>query len=124
MTDTADIDTQAETVRSLFEVHMGIRAKTLEGAVRRAGRQLPRGTRAKAQVLVEAQTLSENPKMARRLDSTQTSAAYRDLVAYLESLDLAEQRRTRALNLLAGIAFNLLIAGVLLLIWLRWQGLI
>lgn len=124
MDDTADIHTQAEAVRSLLETHMGVRSKTLEGAVRRAGRRLPRSLRNKAALLVEALVLSENPKMARRLDYTAIYSAYRDLVAYLETLDLAEEKRTRLVNLTAGIAFNLLIAGGLVLLWLRWRGLV
>lgn len=123
MNDTVTIHAQAEAIRSLFETHMGVRAKTLQAAVRRAGRRLPRGLRSKAAVLVEALEMSENPKLARRLDYSATKSAYRDLVAYLETLDLKEERRTQRLNLLAGIAFNLLILGVLVLLWLRWQGL-
>lgn len=124
MNETKNIHVQAEAVRTLFETQMGVHAKTLAMAVRRAGRRLPRRARAKADVLIEALQQSENPKLARRLDYTKTHSAYRDLVAFLETLDLAEQKRTQRLNLLAGIAFNLLILGVLVLLWVRWQGLI
>ncbi len=124
MEGTKDIEEQAEAVTALFEAHMGIRAATLDAAVKRAGRRLPRGVRAKAGVLTEALVLAQNPKLARRLDYSTTQAAYRDLVAYLETLDLAEEKRTRLLNLLAGIAFNLMVVAVLVLIWLRWRGLV
>ncbi|MEE4187488.1 MAG: hypothetical protein V2I76_03450 [Roseobacter sp.] len=124
MENASDIIQRTDRLRALFEKHMGVRAPTLERAVRRAGRRLPRALRQKAQTLVEAENLAVHPKLERRIDQTECETAYRALAAHLKTLDLAQERRTRLLNTLAAVAFNLLAFAILMLIVLRWQGLV
>ena len=124
MDNEVSISTQIDAMRDLFEKHLGVRAPTLEKAVRRAGRRLPRGVRAKAGVLVEAEGYATHPKLERRIDRAATDAAVNELSTYLKAQDLDRERTTRRLNALAGLVFNLLLVGALLIVVLRWRGFI
>ncbi|MEM9578717.1 MAG: hypothetical protein AAF999_17105 [Pseudomonadota bacterium] len=119
-----DITEKTHRLTQLLEKHMGTRGKTFEAAVRRAGRRLPRGLRAKAQVLISAQHMAVHPKLMRRVDPEEVAAAYDALEAHLIQMDLTEQRKTRALNIAAGLALNLLLVGGVVLAVMRWRGLV
>ena len=120
--DRDDIADKSQQVAALMETHLGTRGAELASAVRKAGRRLPRAQRAQAQVLIEAQALPAHPKLMRRLDHAAVDAAYTGLVTYLEAIDLAEARKTRRLNLAAGLAFNLLLVLVAFLLFFWWRG--
>jgi nitrate/nitrite-specific signal transduction histidine kinase len=120
----AEIMARSRAVRDLMEKHLGIRAKRLDLALRKAGRRLPKHVQAAAQQIVDAERMAEVPKLARRIDPATLAAAERDVAAYLKTIDHAEERKTRLLNRLAGVAFNLLLVTVLLLVFLRWRGLV
>lgn len=120
----SDVTDKNQAIAQLMGKHLGTRGKNLEGALRRAGRRLPKRLRAKAFVLIEAQHMSEHPKLARRIDHAAVSAAYTELEAHLSKIDLAEQRKTKTLNIVAGLVLNLLIFGAAVLAMLRWRGII
>jgi hypothetical protein len=122
MQDSEEIKSEADALRELFEKHLGVKAPTFERAVKRAGRRLPRGLRQQAARIVEAEAFSAHPKLAPRVDRAAFDRAARDLSLYLKSIDLAQQRKDRWLNLLAGVAFNMLIVLALFLAWLWWQN--
>lgn len=124
MTDTRGITARNEALRALFEKHMGVRASTFERAVLKAGRRLPRRLRHQAEVLIEAEGFAAHPKLERRIDSVAVRAAHRSLEAHLKTLNHSEVRRTQAINMAAGVAFNLLVVGVLVVVFLRWRGLV
>lgn len=124
MEEDTPIKTDIDRLLGLFEKHLGVRASTLEIAVRRAGRRLPRTQRARAAQLVQAEQFAAHPKLMRRINSAETGAAAKALGLYLETQDVARERSTRRLNTLAGLAFNMLILFALLIVVLRWRGLI
>ena len=55
----SDIQSRTKRLVELMEKHLGTRGPTLERALRRAGRRLPRGLRDKGQLLVEAERMAE-----------------------------------------------------------------
>ncbi|MEM1073021.1 MAG: hypothetical protein AAF665_06335 [Pseudomonadota bacterium] len=122
--DTTAVGEKTEILRQKMEKHLGINARSFEAAVRRAGRQLPRRMRKKAALVIEAQALSEHPKLARRIDLPGFETAAVDLQIYLESQKLSEQVWTRRLNRLALLAFNLLLIAGVTVAFMRWRGLI
>ncbi len=117
-----DIRAEFDDLRALFEKHLGVRAPTVKAAVRRAGRRLPRGMRAQAAVLVEAEALAAHPKLERRIDRARTAAAYATLRDYLRTQDLAKERATRRINTAVVVVFNLLVIAAGLIVVLRWRG--
>ncbi|MEM1351826.1 MAG: hypothetical protein AAGF27_05755 [Pseudomonadota bacterium] len=115
-------DQRTAELLALFQERMGVKASTLEKAVARAGRRLPRAVRDQAATLVDAQSWAGNPKLMRQLDSQVLASAYRDIADHLKSIDNREERVTRQLNRLALIAFNLLLVLAAFLAFVWWQG--
>lgn len=124
MRDNLNISHKTETLRALMEKHLGIRAKSYSHAVRLAGRQLPRAVRVRALRIVEADAMAENPLLHRQIEASEIESAYREVSDWLRSIDYAEVRRTRRLRWLAGTVLNLLAIAVLLILVLRWRGLL
>lgn len=125
MREKSDINSKTKSLLELMDQQMEIKARSLEKAVRRAGRQFPRNVRAQAALLVEAEKMAQNPKLALRLDGDETlDGAYNCVVEYLDSVDWARQRFTRAINLVAGMAFNILLLIGLIVAFLWWRGLV
>lgn len=124
MQGSDDILAKTEELRTLIQTQRGIKARNLERAGKRARRQLPSAARAQAAVLVEAEQMAANPKLARRLDTAALEFAYREVARHLDGLDPASTRLTRRLNMVAGLALNILLFAGLCVLFLWWRGVI
>ncbi|WP_168769179.1 hypothetical protein [Yoonia maricola] len=109
-----------DEVREAMESDLHVRGRSLEVQIRKAGRLLPRRVRQDATYLAQGVAVAANPKLARMVDMAKARQAHRRIVAYLGTVDIGAQRRNAALNLVASIAFALLMTGVLLL-FVLWQ---
>ena len=107
-------------VRDGLQGKLHVRGQSLDAQIRKAGRRLPRRVRQDATYLAQGVALIENPKLARMIDIGKARQAHRNVMAHLNSIDIAAQRRNAVLNLVASIAFALLVTGVLLL-FVLWQ---
>lgn len=122
MLDPKDIEKKSARLRRLLALKLGMRGKDLREALRRTGRLLPRRLRRAGAVLVKAETMAGNPKLARVIDGAAVEAAYAALDAHLRAVDVADARRGRMLSLLGSIAFNILAVAVGLVVFLWWRG--
>ena len=113
-----------DEVSAALRDKLRVRGRSLSGQIRKAGRSLPRGVRSDATYLAQSVALADNPKLARMIDMAKARRAHRNVLAHLDTIDLAAQRRNAALNLLASIMFALLATGVLLLFVLWARGFI
>jgi hypothetical protein len=115
---------QVAEIRTLLEERLKIRGRSLDRQVKKAGRLLPRKVRQQARYLAQAETLAQNPKLLRMIDWPKAETAHADVVAWLSAIDPSERRWTRIINMLALIAFNLLLLGGLLVWFLLWRGIV
>ena len=106
------LDQIIRDVQAELEDKLRLRAAPLAVQLRKAGRLLPRRVRRDADLLVRAQALSANPKLARQVDMRGAQGAHRSILAYLEGIDVGAERRNRALGVAASIAFVILFTGV------------
>ncbi|EBA12992.1 hypothetical protein RCCS2_03884 [Roseobacter sp. CCS2] len=113
-----------DEVREAMGTQMRIRGRSLDVQLRKAGRLLPRRIRQDATYLAQGVTLVQNPKLAKMVDMAKAQQAYENVMAHLHGFDVAAGRRNAVLNLVASIAFALLVTGVLLLVVLWWRGFI
>lgn len=111
-------------LRTGFAERLGLRGPDLAGVVRKAGRQVPRRLRPAAAVLVEAERMAENPRLARLIDGARVERAARDLEEWLATQDPRERRRTRIINLAALGGFYILVTGALVVAVLVWRGIV
>ncbi|WP_293572671.1 hypothetical protein [Phaeobacter sp.] len=94
----------------------------LASALKRARRRLPRRIYRIGLELAAVQPLLEHPKLRLTVQDTKLLRQAEEIITHLRSIDLADRRRGRILDILGSMAFALLTATVLLLILLRWRG--
>ena len=117
-----DIHTQVAEISTLLEQKLRVRGRTLDAQIRKAGRLLPRHVRRDATYITQSIALTDNPKLARMVDTKKFARAHANVVRHLEGVNLSEKRTTAAINLIASIAFALLATGVLVLFVLVQRG--
>lgn len=122
MIDHDDLDKRSARLQRLFEVQMGIKARSLPQALRRAGRRLPKRLRKQGAVILQTQKMAQNPKLARQLDSQEVDRAFEQITAHLETVDLKDERFGRFLGIAGIVSANLLIIVAGFVWWLWWQG--
>lgn len=122
MESQKSIEQRALRVQRALEAAFGVQAKTLAAALRRTGRRMPKRLHADARLIVDAQGLGGHPKLMRQLDDAALAAAEARVLAWLDTIDRADQRKGMWLNLAGAVAFNLLVVLVLFLIWMVWAG--
>ncbi len=122
MMDAADISGKTLALRKLLEAKLGVRSKSLRQALKRAGRRLPRGMRRQGEVLLRAEQLAANPKLARQLRPAEVDQAFAALNSHLEAIDVADRRKGWWLSLAGSLATNILLFIVGVLLVLRWRG--
>ncbi|MEX0316735.1 MULTISPECIES: hypothetical protein [unclassified Ruegeria] len=116
-------DQIAETI-ALLRAKLGVRGKTLAASLRRARHRLPRRIHGQAMELAKAEPLANHPKLRLTLDTPKLVTAVQEVQAHLRAIDLADRRKGWLLSMLGGLAFNILVFAILLLVFLRWQGVI
>ena len=109
-------------ISALLENKLRIRGKSLAVQLRKAGRRLPRAVRRDARYIIQSADLTDNPKLARMVDAKKLKRAHANVVRHLETVDLSAQRRTALLNLIASIAFAILMTFILVLFVLIQRG--
>lgn len=118
------IKSNADALRTLMAKRLGLKRGSLSRRIAKAGRRLPSGVLRDIGIVAEAEKMSRNPKLAMRLDPNATKSAYDRAAAHLRAIDVMDRRKGIALSVLGSMAFNLLAAMTLLIVVLRWRGLV
>lgn len=118
------IDVQIDSLKKLLSTQLGLRRGSLARRVAKAGRRLPTGVRNDIAHLAEVETMMQHPKTAMRLDPASTHVVYERAAAFLRGIDVADRRKGLILSILGSIAFNILAVITILIVVLRWRGLI
>ncbi len=118
------IKSNANALRTLLAKRLGLKRGSLTRRVSKAGRRLPSGVLRDISIVAEAEKMARNPRLAKRLDSNATKSAFDRASAHLKAIDVADRRKGLALSVMGSMAFNLLAAVTLLIVVLRWRGLI
>lgn len=102
----------SEKLAELMARQLRLRSGRLADVMARAGRKLPRHLQAEAQVIVDAETFSEHPKLSHRVDGKRLKKAERKLRNFLEMQDPKTERRAEFLDRLAAIVFILFVIAL------------
>lgn len=124
MENADTIAARATRLQKGLETAFGVRARTLDKALRRTGRRLPRRLQKQAGIIVEAQGFGGNPKLLRRFDTAALNTAETQVLDYLNGIDRADARLGRILGIAGAMAFNLLLVLGLLVGWMWWTGVV
>jgi len=124
MNQQTSLEQMIADVLSELRAKLGVRGKDLATALSKARHRLPRRIYNLGQVLVAAEPLAGHPKLGLTLDQTALTAAAEEINAHLAAIDLAERRKSWWLGILGGLSFNLILMVVLLIVVLRWRGIL
>lgn len=124
MAHKIDLETEIATTRELLREKLGVRARDLASALRRARYRLPRRVYNRGMLLAGAQDRARHPKLRLTLDMPVLAGAAREIQAHLRAIDLADRRKGWWLGMLGGLAFNILLLIALVIAFLVWRGLI
>jgi hypothetical protein len=116
------VDIYADEVKRLIEQRLRIKGATLDKALARAGRLLPKWAQREGRYLAQAGQYMEHPKLRLMIDVAKVEKAHKNLVEHLTSIDPAERRKTRVLGMLGVVSFNLIVVIVVLVSFLMWRG--
>ncbi|WP_371227219.1 hypothetical protein [Roseovarius sp. 2305UL8-3] len=124
MIDPKELNQKVDTLSELLRSKLSVRGRTLEARLSQAGRTLPKRLHRAGQTIVDAQKKAAHPRLALTVDPDPVKAAYQEITAHLKTIDPADRRKGKLLNWLGGQVFNLMVIIALLVILLRWQGMI
>ncbi len=111
----------AEATKAL-KTAFGGNPKSLEQALKRAGRRLPRRARKAGAEIVAAQMLSANPKLHQQLDASRLERDFDKLISGAGRVDAKALRQKWLVGALASFAFNLLLLITLFVVVALWRG--
>ena len=114
-------DERAEHIADLIESQLGVRGKTLDAKLRKAGRLLPRDIRRHGDRIVEAVALQASPKLSRMVDSEKALSSYNSFEKFLSDIDASERRKDGIISFLSTNVFNMLVTIGLLIAVLKWR---
>jgi len=121
MNEQLPLDQMIAGIVTDLRAKLGVRGKTLAGALAKARHRLPRRIYRQGMILVTAEPLAKHPKLRQTLDRAALSAAAAEVTVYLEAIDLADRRKGWWLGALGGLSFNLILMAVLLVGFLIWR---
>lgn len=118
----APIQSELDQTLALLRARLGAGGDSLARALKKTRHRLPRRIRRQAAYLARAEELAAHPRLRLTLDRPALHRAAREVQAHLRAIDLADRRKGWWLGMLGGLAFNLLLFFVLLLLALRHFG--
>ena len=124
MIDAQDMAAKVARLEKLLARKFGAETGPLAERLRKVGRDLPKSVRRDVQTVIDAAALAGNPRLSLQGDPRKVAEAFDRAVAHLEAVDVKDRRRGRMLTILGAVMFNLLAVFILLVIVLRWRGLV
>ncbi len=124
MIDPETLQHEINTARGRLRSRLGARGKTLAQALHRARRSLPRSARQAGAHLVQMQAMAAHPRLRRLVGRAEVDAALSALNAPLATINVKDRRKDRLLSLARSAVVNMMIFGTLLIVFMRWRGLL
>lgn len=118
-----DLVSEIEELHELLQSREGGRGD-LETVLKKRRRQLPRRIYRQGMKLAAALPLLEHPQLQITVDQVPLFRAVKEVRSHLKSIDVADRRWGRFLDVLGAIGFAVLVVATLLIIVLRWRGFI
>lgn len=118
------IQQMADRVAALMEERLGARGTGLEAKLKSRGRALPRKVRQAASDLARSAAMAQNPKLLLQIDHDTLARNYDICLRHLTGLKPRTGWRDHVLGLAASVVGTLVLVSLLVLVFLRWRGLV
>jgi len=113
---------RTNSLANRMSAQLRVKGDGLTDVIERAGRKLPHRLRQDAQVMIDAEMLGGNPKLARRVDAKSVDRAERRINAFLTKQNPAAERRGEFLDIVAKIAFVFVTIVLAVFFMLLYRG--
>jgi len=124
MVDYSTFRADLDAVEQKLRTRLGARGRSLSQKLKRAGRALPKSARQAGRRLVALEAMMAHPRLRRVVRGEDAEAAFAALNAPLDLIDVKERRKDRLLRFSATAVGNLLILALLVIVVLRWRGIV
>lgn len=124
MVDRKQFDSRRIALEQALQAKLGLRGKSLRLRLNRAGRLLPKRLHAEGRYLVQAQEKLSHPRLSQQVDHARVAKAFDAFDEHLKTIDPRDRRRGKLVGWLAGLVANLIALAALVVLLLRWQGVI
>ena len=114
----------ADRVADLLEQKMRIKGRDLADKLSKGGHRLPRKVHAAATTLAKMTELASNPKLHKQVDFEAASKAYDLCLRHLGRVGFLQRHNGLLQDWALSILTVLAVLGALVLVVLRWRGLI
>lgn len=122
MAKKPDPHARADKVAGRMSQQLRVRGEHLPEVAAKAGHRLPKRLQEDLKLILEADRVADNPKLAKRIDAKQLAKAQRRLEAWLDRQDPSAERWAEFQDLVAKIAFIVLSAVLAAFALLIWRG--
>ena len=117
-----DVESKANALAEYMAVQLRVKGENLAEVSARAGRRLPKRLRPAVDTIVKAQTLQQHPRLKHVIDERAIKRAEKKLRAFLDRQDPRAARRGEILDVVARIAFVVLVVVLAVFFFLLWRG--
>jgi hypothetical protein len=122
--DPEDYAATCARLNDLLHCQIGARGADFAASLRYAGRTLPRAVRQAGARIVDLGAQVENPKLARVTDAEALAQDVAIVERFLNRQNPKTRKARARANMAAGLAFQIAVVIALVIIVLRWRGLI
>lgn len=117
-----DIGERAEALARKMAAQLRVRGGGLAEVTRKVGRRLPRHLRAEAEKIARAEAMARHPKLGRLVDSRDLRKSEKKIARFLDRQNPASARWGEFLDLVAKIAFVVVVVVLSVFFWLLSRG--
>lgn len=118
------IQQMADRVANLMETRLRARGTGLEAKLKSRGNALPRKVRLAADEVAKAAAMAQNPKLLMQIDHDALARNYDLCVRHIGQMRPRSAWMEGTLAVVASIAASLFLVALLIVVLLRWRGLI
>ena len=119
-----DVSALIEKVKAALQEKEGLSGRDLASILKKGRGRLPRRVLKQGAVLARAEPMAAHPILALTLDQVALRKAGKEVLAHLDSIDLADRRKGWWLGMFGGMAFNILLLAAIVIGVLLWRGMI
>ncbi|MEY1556514.1 hypothetical protein AB3Y40_12855 [Yoonia sp. R2331] len=113
-----------ETISTLMAERLRIKGASLAVQIRKSGRRLPRRIKRDATQVAKANSLIQNPKLARMVDDKAIARAAENVIAHLSEIDPNEVLKDKVLWALGKVSAVLIALFIAAVWYARSRGLV
>ena len=124
MSESTDISRLAADIDTRLQKGFGQRRGPLLKRLRRAAGGVSKPLAQDVALIDEAVEFEAHPKLRKRVDAAAVKAAHDRIARHLDAIDPKERRKDFWLGLMGSLAFNLLAIVALVILVLKWRGLV